>query len=258
MRNLIILIAVVVAVLIVRSFMRSSPEKAAKFIRQFGLAIAAGLLLFLLMTGRLPWLFGLAAAAIPFARRLLPMLRYVPFLHNLLRRYQTGKANQAGPASGQTSSVEARFVRMLLDHDSGSMDGKILHGMHKGAHLAQLTLQQLVALLGEWQDQSSGDNDSAALLQAYLDRMHPDWHSRADSAGYSYDTSDDAAGRTLSGRDDMSRTEALQILGLTDTATQADIIAAHKHLMQKNHPDRGGSTWLAAKINLAKERLTQK
>lgn len=53
----------------------------------------------------------------------------------------------------------------------------------------------------------------------------------------------------------MSRTEALRVLGLQDSANADDIRAAHRKLILQNHPDKGGSDYLASKINEAKDAL---
>lgn len=250
MRTLILLAAIILLVLIVRMLYRQSPQKLAQFLRQFGWVLVVGVLIFLLMTGRLPWLIGVIAAGFAIFRKylplLLPMLRYVPFLQNLYQRHQTQKQNAAGPSTGQTSSVESYYVRMSLAHDSGQMDGLILHGPHQGEMLSTLSLEQLLELFRQWQDQV----DSISLLQAYLDRMHPDWQAQSGTAYTEQQNSSRSNGAGT-----MSRAEALQILGLPENAAQQDIVEAHRRLMQKLHPDRGGSTYLAAKINLAKDTL---
>ena len=56
----------------------------------------------------------------------------------------------------------------------------------------------------------------------------------------------------------MSVDEAFAVLGLKKGATKEQIISAHRKLMQKMHPDRGGSDYFAAKINLAKKILLEK
>ena len=244
MRTIIIIAAVFILIVILRNFYKQSPQKFEQFIKKFGIAILIGVLLFLLVTGRMHWLFGLVAAAIPFLKRLLPLIRYVPLLKGLYTRYQTNKGNSAGPTTGQTSSVQARYIRMSLDHDSGEMNGEILEGTLTGSRLSDLSLEQLLELFQHWQ----ADNESVALLNAYLDRMHPDWQAHA-AEGVGGDRNAPVDG----GR--MTSEEALQILGLEQGATEEDIILAHKRLIQKLHPDRGGSSYLAAKINLAKEFL---
>jgi hypothetical protein len=112
--------------------------------------------------------------------------------------------------------------------------------------LDQLKLDELLQLLRECQD----DDESAALLQAYLDRAHADtWQQQAGAQGQQ---------QTPSTPGEMSREEALQILGLSSDVSETDIIETHRRLMQKLHPDRGGSGYLAAMINLAKDTLLGK
>jgi DnaJ family protein C protein 19 len=56
----------------------------------------------------------------------------------------------------------------------------------------------------------------------------------------------------------MSRSEALKVLGLEEGATQEQIRAAHRRLIQQIHPDKGGTDYLAAKINEAKDVLLRR
>ena len=101
-----------------------------------------------------------------------------------------------------------------------------------------MSLSDLLALHAEL----ASDADSAALLQAFLDRIHPQWRehtSARDADGFS------------SG--DMNLSQALEILGLGNNPTREEVIKSHRRLMQKLHPDQGGSTYLATKVNLAKQ-----
>jgi hypothetical protein len=209
-------------------------------------AVAVGVALILLVaTGRLSWIFALFGALLPFLRRLLPLVSYVPTFQRMYRQF-TGGHSKAGPSAGQQSRVEARFVSMTLDHDTGEMRGRVLEGRFAGRDLRDLSLEQLVGLLAEY---SREDEESAALLRAYLDRVHGDaWQERQQPGG-----SGDATG--FSGA--MTRQEAYEILGLDRGASKEQIIEAHRRLMQKVHPDRGGSTLLAAKINQAKRLLLE-
>ncbi|MGD8862447.1 MAG: hypothetical protein PVI30_20720 [Myxococcales bacterium] len=62
-------------------------------------------------------------------------------------------------------------------------------------------------------------------------------------------------GRGRGRREPMGRAEALEILGLSEGATRDDVVAAHRRLMQRLHPDAGGSDYLAAQINRARDVL---
>lgn len=137
---------------------------------------------------------------------------------------------------------------MSLDHDSGELDGLVLEGGYVGKRLSELSLEQLIELFEECQ---RADAESAALLQAYLDRTHGDaWHDEVAAGAAQADHPPSGS--------QMSRQEACAVLGVADDATREQIIHAHRRLMQKLHPDRGGSTYLAAKINQAKDILLEK
>jgi len=203
--------------------------------------LAAGLLL-LVLTGRAHWLAGVFAALLPFMRGMLALLNHIPLLKRMLAGMGAAKPG-AQPSSGQTSTVQSKYIRMSLNHDSGDINGEVLAGQFKGSTLDRLELDALLQLLRECQD----DEESVALLQAYLDRVYADtWQQQADVQGQRRPDSEPGK---------MSREEALQVLGLSPGASEAEIIEAHRRLMQKLHPDRGGSAYLAARINLAKDTL---
>jgi len=246
LRLLIVFIAVVAAVLFVNWLLREDPKRIAAVLRRGALWGAAGVVLLLAVTGRLHWLFALVAAAAPFVGRVLSLLRFVPLASQVYSHYQNARgarsAGAGGGASGpDVSTVRSKYLHMSLDHDSGEMDGEILQGDFSGQRLSQLSLSDLMALLRRYR---ADDNDSAALLQAYLDRYHADWEAQGDQGRQ--ETGDGGA---------MSRDEAAQILGVGPDADREAVIDAHRRLMQKLHPDRGGSDYLAAKINQAKDRM---
>jgi len=203
--------------------------------------LAAGLVT-LVLTGRAHWLTAVFAAMLPFLRALLALLYHIPLLKRLLSAM--GAAQQSTePSGGQTSTVHSKYLRMTLNHDSGDINGEILNGRFAGKKLDQLDLDALLLLLGDYRD----DEESVALLQAYLDRVYADtWRERAGAQGQQH---------AANAPGDMSHEEALQILGLSAEAGEAEIIETHRRLIQKLHPDRGGSAYLAAKINLAKDTL---
>jgi hypothetical protein len=169
----------------------------------------------------------------------------MPLLKRMLAGVDALKSKPK-PNSGQTSTVQSKYIRMTLNHDSGDINGEVLTGRFTGKTLDQLDLDALLQLLRECQD----DQESVALLQTYLDREHADtWQQQASAQGQQ---------RAPSAPGAMSREEALQILGLSADASETEIIETHRRLMQKLHPDRGGSAYLAATINLAKDKLLGK
>ena len=236
-RLILILVAVVGLMWFFGRLGRVSPQDRAKFLKLAALYGAAGILLVLVLTGRLPAIVAILAAAIPWIQRGI-MLRSA---------YNTFKAWQGpvqGSKPGQTSDVRTRFFEMKLDHDTGNITGTVIAGAYKGRELADLEISELADLLSTCR---SKDRQSASVLETYLDRMRPDeWGAYAD---------EHEERQATSGTDEMSREEALKILGLAEGASREEIIEAHRVLMQRNHPDRGGSTWLASQINRAKDLL---
>jgi DnaJ-domain-containing protein 1 len=165
------------------------------------------------------------------------MLGWLPF-------GPAGFSERTKKSGGQASRVRTTYIEMELDHDTGEMRGRILAGRYQGAALESLDVKALVALLGEI------DDESRALLMPYLDRRDALWREHAQG--------DAATGRPAASSGKMSAEEAYQILGLEAGASADDIGRAHRALMKKFHPDQGGSTYLAARINEAKETLLRR
>lgn len=153
-------------------------------------------------------------------------------------------------SDGQASRIVTDMLRMELDHDTGEMRGTVLKGDFAGRAVETMSPAELAQL---WWDCRFADPPSAQLIEAYLDREHEGWREGFERAGGA------AGGGAGSGGDaggaGMSRTEAFAILGLAEGASTDEIRAAHRELMKRVHPDRGGSGYLAAKINAAKAVL---
>ena len=135
---------------------------------------------------------------------------------------------------------------MTLNHQTGLMDWRIKKGDHEDDRLSNLSPEQLKSLYEEVLDQ--GDQNSLSLLEAYLDSVITTW--RED-----FEVDADARHRRTTGSGAITEEEAYEILGLAAGASREAITTAHRRLMMKIHPDRGGSTALAAKINEAKDFL---
>jgi hypothetical protein len=225
-------------VLIIRWFVSAEPKTVLKVLKWAGFCAAATVVLFLALTGRLGLALGMAVVSLPWAMRIVRTARTA-------RSY----ARMAAGASGRSSNVETRFLRMSLDHDSGDLDGEVVEGAYAGRRLADLTRAELMVLLGLCRNE---DRQSTQILEAYLDRVHPDWRDlEADDA-----KSDDVGERgSRGGEGAMTREEAYEVLGLEPGASEAEIKSAYHRLIAGLHPDKGGSTFLAAKVNQAKEVL---
>jgi hypothetical protein len=218
--------------LLVYLFVNADPARLARGLKVTGIVIAVVAVATLAVSGRL------AALLMPLAM-LMPLLIRV---RSILDRYRP-------PSGGQSSTVATAFLRMTLDHDTGRMEGTVLRGRFAGMRLEELGAADLLALLRECRAE---DEEGARLLEAYLDRAHPDW--RDELAGERTSTGTGGGGtRPSSG--DMGVEEAYAILGLSPGANPEAIKEAHRRLMVKLHPDHGGSDYLATKINRARDVL---
>jgi len=214
---------------VARWVVQAQPAQLVIALRWIG-GIAGGLVgLWLILTGRLGQALMLASVMAPLFMRWKSIF--------------TAMRNARGPSAGQSSAVETGWLRMSLDHDTGAMEGLVLQGRWKGRRLSELSAGDLVDL---WAACRVHDAESAQLVEAYLDRMHPDWRAQAHAA-------EGSDRETPSGV--MTRAEAAQILGVPPDADRETVRAAHRRLMQQIHPDRGGSDYLAAKVNQAKDVL---
>ena len=150
---------------------------------------------------------------------------------------------------GQKSDVRTDRLEMQLDHDSGQMDGTCFRGRFAGRALSTLCDREAMELLAELHHEGAPE---AALMEAYLDWRLPGWRDAAQaSAGQA-----GSSGRAKTTR--MSAEEAYAVLGIATDASEEEITQAHRRLMMKMHPDQGGSTYLAARINEAKEVLLRR
>jgi hypothetical protein len=229
------LLGVVVLILLlwaVNSFSKADPKQAARLLRGIGGGATLIFAVFLLVRGEI-------GPAITVGAIGLGLLGWISL-------WPATFGARTQKSAGQVSRVRTAFLEMELDHDSGAMHGRVLAGQHEGATLDALDPQTLIGLLGEI------DSDSRDLLAAYLDRRQPSWreHAERDAAAGT------GAGAPRGGK--MTEEEAYQILGIQSGASPQEISRAHRSLMKKLHPDQGGSTYLAARINEAKDVLLRR
>ena len=209
------------------------------------LAFIAGLIL-LTVTGKLYILAALGTGLIVLAKRLFPFLRYFPLFQGLFQKVKAKKS--AG--SSKHSTVETSLLKMTLDHESGEIDGELLDTVSEGKFLSEFELPDLISLYIVAGKQYP---DSTEILATYLDRKYgTDWREAANAENGSQKSGQQSSARDNS---EMTVIEAYEVLGLDNKATEEEIIAAHRKLMLKLHPDKGGSNYLATKINQAKDLL---
>ena len=217
----------------IRRFARLSPASAAALVRNGGAAAVFVVAAFLLLRGNLAGAATLAAVAASlglFGRggRLASVFGAAGF----------------GPRPGRVTTARSATIEMRLDQDTGAMSGTALAGAQQGRELDTLTRGECLAL---YDDCRRDDPEGARLLETYLDRRFAGWRQADEGQGEERRRNDRGGA--------MTRDQAYQILGLSQGASAEEIIRAHRSLMQKLHPDHGGSTALAAQVNEAKDVL---
>jgi len=230
---LLALVALAAVAIVIFWFMRANPSKLARIVRPIlvvlgGIGIAGLLIRFL--PGLLPELFGLAGVVI------------TALIARAVRNRSSG--GFSSPASGgQRTEVRTAFLQAWIDHGTGDVGGTVLSGRFSGRTLDGLSDAELLDLHLD----CSADADSLRILEPYLDRrLGADWRNAREPPHGS---------ASRGPRSDMTRVEALAVLGLAEGASEDDIKAAHRRLIQRMHPDVGGSADLAARINRAKDVL---
>lgn len=223
---------------LLRSFANAPPAVVAKTVKRVGGMGALAIAAFLFMRGQ--WEIGVAAGGVGFW--LMGWAQPPDWAKNIGKN-----AGNTGTSNSQTSNVSSATIAMQLDHDTGAIEGSVTAGPYAGRRLADLSRSDAEALFRLC---LQSDPDGARLLEAYFDRRFPGWRDAAQANG---DRSANSL-RTAT----MSEDEAYEVLGLQKGASTEDISRAHRNLMKKIHPDQGGTTSLAARVNEAKDILIRR
>jgi hypothetical protein len=222
------------------AFTQANPNTLARSLRYLGAVLLALVAVGLMLTERI----GLGVFAGTVAWSLFTHGRLWPGGWPHYGGFPSGGPRPRRPRQDQSSAVRTEWIALELDHMTGEMDGEVLQGDHAGARLSAMTREALVALLNA----ASADPETRRLLETYLDRRFGSGWRQAEqtqSRSKPHPRTDGA----------MSREEAYRVLGLEPGASEDEIRAAHRKLMLQNHPDKGGTSYLASKINEAKDVL---
>ncbi len=214
------------------------PKQKKLLLQKTVIGVLVVALLLLVLTGRVHWIGAIFAGILASFRQLLPLiLRYLPMLTQFYRQFSSGSSPP------NTSTVNSKIIVMTLDHTTGKLSGKVLDGEYKGCALDEMShddLQNLYKYCVEM------DMNSAKLLESYL----------SDRFGEQFrDNSTNDNNYSTQSSNEMSVSEALQILGLEGKPDHDEITEAYRKIMQKFHPDRGGNQYFATKANQAREVL---
>jgi len=229
-------VAILLGLILMSKWLSSAnPSSILKFLKWAAIIIIVIMLVGIILTRHLGWLLLALPALIPWYYR----IKRASTMAKNWGRMSQGSSQTTG--SGQISEIDTKYLKMYLMHDTTEMNGDVKLGKFSGQTLMNLEFSDLVELMEEIND----DNESVLVLNAYLERYHGEsWKE------YSHEVDPGNTANQL-----MTREEALKILGLTQEATSDEIKDAHRRLMSKMHPDKGGSTYLATKINEAKDYL---
>ncbi|MCB1756571.1 MAG: DnaJ domain-containing protein [Gammaproteobacteria bacterium] len=238
-RFILILAIAAVGYIIYSLYLKNRKPLSKQQMIKLGLMVGGLFLILMAVTGRASIIFAAIGALMTAAMRYFPLIvRHWPQLRGLYNKH----INSGGTA-GRTSKVNTPLFVMTLDHDSGHMDAEITEGSFSGRHLSELSIDELQRFYRFCQTR---DAQAVRVLESYIQRERiAEWQDAPNS------------GSQTAGNDKTSLDEAWEILGLQPGATKQDIIDAHRRLMSRMHPDKGGSNYLAAKINEAKKILLQ-
>ena len=225
------LVVLAVVALGIAWFLRANPSSLARGMRMvlvvLGAIAVGGMLIFGLrfLPSLLPELFGLAGLVI------------TGLIARALRNRPSG--GFSSPGTARRTEVRTAFLQAWIDHGTGDVGGTVLTGRFAGRTLDRLSDGELLDL----HEECRNDADSLRVMEAYLDRrLNVDWRTARQPPPRGPHT-------------DMTRAEALAVLGLAEGASEEEIKAAHRRLIRRTHPDAGGTADLAARINRAKDVL---
>jgi DnaJ domain len=154
----------------------------------------------------------------------------------------------APPPPGGVESLQfSRTLETWVDRETGEASGRVLAGAYRGRRLGSLSRTDCLRL-NEYCLRV--DPEAARLLEAYMGVRFAGASRAKPSEGESR--------RRVHLEGSMTREHAYEVLGLASAAGTREILRAHRALIKKHHPDRGGSTAQAALINRAKDTLLEK
>jgi hypothetical protein len=232
------ILVLILGVYALRQLGRASPAQVAYGIRGGGGMLALAVAAFLLLRGR--FMLALGAGGLSAYLFTGEKFTWQKLAEYLAERQKAQRQSQARTA----------ILAMTLDHVTGAVDGEVLAGPFQGRKLSELSRAECDQLHRDCRER---DPESAVLLETYFDRRFAGWRA----AGQDDPNAGQGTGQR-SGRGEMTEQEAYEALGLRPGAPAAEIIRAHRRLMKERHPDHGGTTDDAARINQAKDRLMRR